>query len=74
MALTLARSRDPLIPPRLLASGLLLPSAVGLLLVAGTMMSVFFMVSVYQQRVLGYNPFQAGLGVVGMGFPTLALR
>lgn len=37
------------------------------------MLSVFFMLSVYQQRVLGYNPLEAGLGVVGIGLPTLAL-
>jgi EmrB/QacA subfamily drug resistance transporter len=73
LALTLARSADPLIPPKLLASGPLLLSAVGLLLVSGAMLSVFFMLSEYQQRVLGYNPLQAGLGVVGIGLPTLAL-
>jgi EmrB/QacA subfamily drug resistance transporter len=73
LAATLARSPDPLIPPSLLGAGRLLLSAVGLLLIAGALISIFFMLSVYQQRVLGYNPLQAGLGVMGMGAPTVAL-
>lgn len=68
-----SRSADPLIPVRLLAIGPLLLSAIGLLLVAGMMMSLFFMVSVYEQRVLGFNPLEAGLGVVGLGLPTILI-
>lgn len=68
-----ARGADPLIPPRLLAVGTLAAASVGLLLVSALMMSVFFMTSVYQQQVLGFNPLEAGLGVVGMGLPTLVM-
>ncbi len=68
-----SRSADPLIPPRLLGVAALRTSGLGLLLVSALMMSVFFMISVYQQRVLGFTPLQAGLGVVGMGAPTLAM-
>ena len=67
------RRTVPLLPTHLLTRGPLLLSSIGLLLVAALMMSVFFMVSVYQQQVLGYTAFQAGLGVATLGLATLLI-
>ncbi|MER5986141.1 MFS transporter [Streptomyces sp. NPDC001787] len=61
------RTRDALMPLRLLAIGRFTVSGLGLLLASGLMITVFYMVSVYEQEVLGYSPLEAGLGMLGMG-------
>jgi Na+/melibiose symporter-like transporter len=66
-------SADPLLSPRVLSVRALRTSSLGLLLVSALMISIFYMASIYQQKVLGFTPLQAGLGVVGMGAPTLLM-
>ncbi|WP_411140533.1 MFS transporter [Streptomyces sp. x-80] len=61
------RTTDALMPLRLLAIGRFTVSGVGLLLASGLMITVFYMISVYEQEVLGYSPMAAGLGMLGMG-------
>jgi EmrB/QacA subfamily drug resistance transporter len=73
LALVESRVRDPLMPPRLFRRAGLLVGGVGLLLTWAGQISVFYMVSVYQQRVLGFTAFEAGLGMLAMGLPALAV-
>src|SRR3954468_13479928 len=71
-----ARAAQPLIPLRIFRSrNLTAANLIQVLVVAG-MFSVFFLGSLYLQRVLGYDPLQIGLGflptTVVMG--TLSMR
>src|SRR4051812_7185969 len=71
-----ARAAQPLIPLRIFRSrNLTAANLIQVLIVAG-MFSVFFLGSLYLQRVLGYDPLQIGLGflptTVVMG--TLSMR
>ncbi|MDH6124055.1 MFS transporter [Kitasatospora sp. GP82] len=67
------RSGDPLVPMRLLTMGSLISSSVGLMFTWAGQISVFFMASLYQQQVLGFSPLKAGLGMLAMGVPALAV-
>lgn len=67
------RTEDPLLAPHVLANATLRTSGIGLALVSALMIAIFYMTSIFQQRVLGFTALQAGLGVVGMGLPTLLM-
>lgn len=56
-----ARAAAPLLPLRFFANRTRVTANVCTILVAGSMMSLFFLVVLYMQNVLGYSPLQAGL-------------
>jgi EmrB/QacA subfamily drug resistance transporter len=61
-ALIEGRSRDPLVPPRLLANRNLATAVVMAFLFWATFGSVLFFLSIYFQDVLGYDALETGLG------------
>jgi EmrB/QacA subfamily drug resistance transporter len=83
-ALRQVKAATPLIPIRVLRSRVVVGANVTFALLVGAMFGFQFMVTLYFQRVLGYSPAQAGLGVFpvagGIGFismvvfPRLAAR
>jgi MFS family permease len=56
------RSRDPLMPPRLLANPNLITGAVLAFMFMATFGSVLYFLSLYFQQILGYDAWQAGAG------------
>ena len=56
------RSRDPLVPPRLLANRNLVTASVIAFLFWATFGSVLYFLTLYFQEVLGYDALQTGLG------------
>ncbi|NEE04216.1 MFS transporter [Phytoactinopolyspora halotolerans] len=55
------RSMAPLVPFRILGNRSLTGANVAGLLVGGSVVSMFFFVTLYMQQVLGYSPIEAGL-------------
>ncbi|WP_170222829.1 MFS transporter [Nonomuraea turkmeniaca] len=55
------RAAEPLVPPRLLRAGLVRAANVLMSLVGAVWIGLFFFLPLYQQRVLGYTPLEAGL-------------
>jgi MFS family permease len=56
------RSRDPLVPPRLLANRSLATALVIAFMFMATFGSVLYFLSIYFQEILGYNALETGLG------------
>jgi EmrB/QacA subfamily drug resistance transporter len=56
------RSRDPLVPPRLLANGALTMALVIAFMFMATFGSLLYFLSIYFQDVLGYDPLETGVG------------
>ncbi|HEY0936205.1 MAG TPA: MFS transporter [Trebonia sp.] len=59
-----ATARTPLLPPRLLASRTAAGANLAQLLIIGAAMGFQVIVTLYLQRVLGYRPAAAGLGLL----------
>ena len=55
-------SRDPLVPPRLLANRSLATALVIAFMFMATFGSVLYFLSIYFQEILGYNALETGLG------------
>ena len=62
----------PLVPPRILRSRALSGAAVVALCLGGTALSMWFLVSLYVQRVLGFSTLQAGLTFLPMSLTIVA--
>jgi EmrB/QacA subfamily drug resistance transporter len=62
----------PLVPPRILRSRALAGAAVVGLCLGGTAVSMWFLVSLYVQQVLGYSPLQAGMTFLPMSLTIVA--
>ncbi|MFE0790789.1 MFS transporter [Streptomyces mutabilis] len=55
------RARNPLLPPALLRNRSLVTGNILMLLLGGVWVATFFFLPLYQQKVLGYSPLEAGL-------------
>ncbi|OSZ59743.1 hypothetical protein OQI_14690 [Streptomyces pharetrae CZA14] len=55
------RARNPLLPPALLRNHSLVTGNILMLLLGAVWVATFFFLPLYQQRVLGYSPLEAGL-------------
>ncbi|CAL9408027.1 putative MFS-type transporter EfpA [Streptomyces sp. enrichment culture] len=55
------RARDPLLPPVLLRNRSAVAGNLLMLLLGAVWVATFFFLPLYQQRVLGYSPLEAGL-------------
>ncbi|WP_217707192.1 MFS transporter [Nonomuraea rhodomycinica] len=55
------RSADPLVPPRVFKVGSVAASNVLMALLGAVWLGLFFFLPLYQQRILGYTPMEAGL-------------
>ncbi|MER7505497.1 MFS transporter [Nonomuraea pusilla] len=55
------RSADPLMPVRILQAGSVAAANVLMALLGAVWLGLFFFLPLYQQRVLGYTPMEAGL-------------
>ncbi|GAB2632655.1 MFS transporter [Streptomyces capparidis] len=61
-----ARSRSPLMPPRLLRDRHLAPALVVIFVFGATMQNVVYFLTLYFQDVLGYSALRAGLAFLGL--------
>jgi EmrB/QacA subfamily drug resistance transporter len=64
--------RAPLVPPRLLRSQALVGANVAAVCLGGAAISMWFLLSLYVQHVLGYSPLRAGLAFLPMSLTILA--
>jgi EmrB/QacA subfamily drug resistance transporter len=64
--------RAPLVPPRMLRSGPLVGANVAAMCLGGAALSMWFLLSLYLQRVLGYSPLRTGLAFLPMSLTILA--
>ena len=71
-ALIQARSRQPLVPPRLLRDRDRSSAYLIMLCSATAMAAVFFFLTVFQEAVWGYSPLRTGLGYLPMTAAVLA--
>jgi EmrB/QacA subfamily drug resistance transporter len=71
-ALIQARSRQPLVPPRLLRDRNRSSAYLIMLSAATAMAAVFFFLTVFQEAVWGYSPLRTGLGYLPMTAAVLA--
>ncbi|MFI8326936.1 MFS transporter [Streptomyces sp. NPDC085529] len=55
------RARNPLLPPALLRNRSLVTGNILMLLLGAVWVATFFFLPLYQQKVLGYSPLEAGL-------------
>jgi predicted MFS family arabinose efflux permease len=70
-ALVERRAAVPLLPFRLFRTGVVLGSNVASTLFGAAMFGMFFVVTLYLQRVLGYSPLQAGLAWLALSTTAL---
>ncbi|MBI3687534.1 MAG: MFS transporter [Actinobacteria bacterium] len=59
-----SRSRSPLVPMRFFANRTRVSANLCTVIVAGTMMSMFFLIVLYVQQGLGFSPLQSGLAYI----------
>jgi EmrB/QacA subfamily drug resistance transporter len=71
-ALIQARSRQPLVPPRLVRDRDRSSAYLIMLCSATAMAAVFFFLTVFQEAVWGYSPLRTGLGYLPMTAAVLA--
>jgi EmrB/QacA subfamily drug resistance transporter len=64
--------RAPLVPPRMLRSRALVGANVAAMCLGGCAISMWFLLSLYVQQVLGYSPLRAGLTFLPMSLTILA--
>jgi EmrB/QacA subfamily drug resistance transporter len=65
------RAPAPLLPVRLFRTGVVLGSNVASTLFGGAMFGMFFVITLYLQRVLGYSPLRAGLAWLALSVTAL---
>ncbi len=66
------RARDPLLPPVLLRSRSAVTGNLLMLLLGAVWVATFFFLPLYQQKVLGYSPLEAGLTQVPLAAALMA--
>jgi EmrB/QacA subfamily drug resistance transporter len=64
--------RAPLVPPRLVRSRALVGANVAAMCLGAAALSMWFLLSLYLQRTLGYSPLRAGLTFLPMSLTILA--
>ncbi|MFJ8186616.1 MFS transporter [Streptomyces sp. NPDC096105] len=67
-----SRHPAPLLPPRLLAQGLVTPTNLIMALFGAIWLGMFFFLPVYQQRVLGAGPLETGLSQLPLAATNIA--
>jgi EmrB/QacA subfamily drug resistance transporter len=67
-----ARSRNPLLPFRILRLRTLVGANVAGLLFSSATYGTFFVVTLYLQQVLGFSPLEAGLAWLALSLPAFA--
>ena len=65
------RAAAPLLPFRLFRVGVVLGSNVSSALFGAAIFGMFFVITLYLQRVLGYSPLEAGLAWLALSVPAL---
>jgi EmrB/QacA subfamily drug resistance transporter len=65
------RAAAPLLPFRLFRVGVLLGSNVASALFGAAVFGMFFVITLYLQRVLGYSPLETGLAWLALSVPAL---
>ncbi|MEU3859977.1 MFS transporter [Streptomyces sp. NPDC028722] len=65
------RHPDPLLPPRLFATGTVTAGNVLMALLGSVWTALFFFLPLYQQQVLGYGPLVTGLGQLPLAAATM---
>jgi EmrB/QacA subfamily drug resistance transporter len=65
-----ARSRNPLLPFRILRLRTLVGANVASLLFSSAIYGAFFVVTLYLQQVLGFSPLEAGLAWLALSLPA----
>ncbi|MGN9792416.1 MFS transporter [Streptomyces sp. OZ13] len=66
------RARDPLLPPALLRNRSAVTGNLLMLLLGAVWVATFFFLPLYQQKVLGYSPLEAGLTQVPLAAALMA--
>ncbi|MDT0609052.1 MFS transporter [Streptomyces lancefieldiae] len=66
------RVRDPLLPPALLRNRPVVTGNLLMLLLGAVWVATFFFLPLYQQKVLGYSPLEAGLTQVPLAAALMA--
>jgi EmrB/QacA subfamily drug resistance transporter len=68
-----SRSREPLLPLRILRLRTLAGSNLSALITTGAVFSQFFLLTLYMQQVLHYSALKTGVAYIGLTLTTIAL-
>ena len=68
-----SRSREPLLPLRILRLRTLAGSNAAALITTGAIFSMFFLLTLYMQQVLHYSAIKTGVAYIGLTLTTIAL-
>jgi EmrB/QacA subfamily drug resistance transporter len=68
-----ARSSSPLVPPHMLRLQQVRGANIAMVLMAASMVGMFFILTLYQQQVQGYSAIQAGLAQVPLGLVLIGV-